>query len=66
MNERFTGRVVLVSGGNSRIGLAVAKRLASEGAQVVITGRDQTKLKSAVQEIGPNAFGIVISKGGTA
>jgi NAD(P)-dependent dehydrogenase (short-subunit alcohol dehydrogenase family) len=40
VNKSFTGRVVLVTGGNGEIGLAVAKRLASEGAQLVITGRD--------------------------
>ena len=49
MEKRFAGRVVLVTGGNSGIGLAVAKRLVSEGAQVAITGRDRVKLPTGAQ-----------------
>lgn len=52
---RFTDKVVLVTGGNSGIGLATAKRLAEEGARVLITGRDQNSLKMAVEEIGSGA-----------
>jgi NAD(P)-dependent dehydrogenase (short-subunit alcohol dehydrogenase family) len=58
MDNRFTGKVVLVTGGSSGIGFAVAKRLSCEGAQVVITGRDRAKLEKAVKDIGPSAFGI--------
>jgi NAD(P)-dependent dehydrogenase (short-subunit alcohol dehydrogenase family) len=58
MDKRFTGKVVLITGGSSGIGLAVARRLAAEGAQVVITGRNQAKLETAVKEIGPAAFAI--------
>jgi NAD(P)-dependent dehydrogenase (short-subunit alcohol dehydrogenase family) len=59
MEKRFEGKVVLITGGNSGIGLAAARRLASEGAEVVLTGRDGAKLEKAVKEIGPSAFGMV-------
>jgi NAD(P)-dependent dehydrogenase (short-subunit alcohol dehydrogenase family) len=58
MESRFAGKVMLITGGNSGIGLATAKRLATEGAEVVITGRDTAKLEAAVKEIGPSCFGI--------
>src|SRR5271163_47890 len=58
MKDRFNGKIVLVTGGNSGIGLATAKRLSSEGAQVIITGRDRAKLEAAVKEIGAGAVGI--------
>ncbi len=57
--DRFENKVVLITGGNSGIGLAAAKRVASEGGKVIVTGRDAEKLKKAVQEIGSNAQGIV-------
>jgi NAD(P)-dependent dehydrogenase (short-subunit alcohol dehydrogenase family) len=58
MESRFAGKVILITGGNSGIGLATAKRLASEKAEVVVTGRDKSKLEKAVREIGPTSFGI--------
>jgi len=57
--DRFENKVVLVTGGNSGIGLAAAKRVAEEGGTVIITGRDGEKLKKAVAEVGPQAHGIV-------
>jgi len=57
--DRFVGKVILVTGGNSGIGLATAKRLVAEGAQVIVTGRDGEKLKKAVEELGNKAEGIV-------
>lgn len=57
--DRFAGKVILVTGGNSGIGLATAQRLAEEGAQVIITGRDKEKLEKAVRELGSQAQGIV-------
>lgn len=45
--ERFEGKPVLVTGGNSGIGLATAHAFANEGARVVITGRDQSTLDRA-------------------
>lgn len=50
--NRFQGKVAVVTGGNSGIGLASAKRLHEEGARVVITGRDPATLEAAVGLIG--------------
>jgi NAD(P)-dependent dehydrogenase (short-subunit alcohol dehydrogenase family) len=53
------GKVALITGGTSGIGLAAASRLAEEGAHVFITGRSQQRLNDAVAQIGPNATGVV-------
>ncbi|EGI77468.1 SDR family NAD(P)-dependent oxidoreductase [Hylemonella gracilis] len=58
MNKQLAGKIALVTGGSSGIGLGAAKELAAQGAQVFITGRRQAELDSAVAEIGPNATGI--------
>ena len=50
-------KIALITGGNSGIGLATAKELISEGARVIITGRNQRSVESAAKEIG--ATGIV-------
>src|SRR5690349_23852058 len=52
-------KVALVTGGTSGIGLAAARRLASEGAYVFITGRSRTRLDEAVAQIGSGAEGVV-------
>lgn len=49
---RLTGKNVLITGGNSGIGLATARRFVREGAFVFITGRRQAELDKAVAEIG--------------
>ncbi len=55
---RFRDKVVLVTGGNSGIGLATAKRFVAEDANVVITGRNQETLDRAVAELGPAAVAV--------
>ena len=51
-NELFIGKKILITGGGSGIGYAMAKNLAAEGATIVISGRNEEKLKQAAQEIG--------------
>ena len=54
----LTGKVAVITGGNSGIGLATAKRFVAEGAYVFITGRRQSELDKAVAEIGKNVTSI--------
>jgi NAD(P)-dependent dehydrogenase (short-subunit alcohol dehydrogenase family) len=58
--SKLSGKIALVTGGNSGIGLATAKLFVSEGAYVYITGRDQSKLDSAVKEIGSNVTAVQV------
>jgi NAD(P)-dependent dehydrogenase (short-subunit alcohol dehydrogenase family) len=55
---KLDGKVALITGGNSGIGLATAKRFVKEGAYVYITGRTQAKLDAAVKEVGTNVTGV--------
>ena len=56
--HKLEGKVALVTGGTSGIGLATPKRFVAEGAHVFITGRRQTELDAAVEEIGKNVTGV--------
>ncbi|MGO9799718.1 MAG: SDR family oxidoreductase [Candidatus Binatus sp.] len=58
MTGKLEGKVALVTGGNSGIGLAAAKRFVAEGAHVFITGRQPAELEAAEKEIGSNVTGI--------
>jgi len=56
--SRLEGKVAVVTGGNSGIGLATAKRLQEEGAKVVISGRTKKTLDEAVKTIGNGVLAI--------
>ena len=58
MGNKLEGKIAVITGGNSGIGLATAKRFVSDGAYVFITGRRQNELDATVSEIGKNVTGI--------
>jgi NAD(P)-dependent dehydrogenase (short-subunit alcohol dehydrogenase family) len=55
---KLDGKIALITGGNSGIGLATAKRFVTEGAYVFITGRRESELAAAVREIGQDVTGV--------
>ncbi len=57
MSKSLEGKVAVVTGGTTGIGLAIAKEFAAQGAKVVVTGLEMEDLDRAVREIGPNSFG---------
>jgi NAD(P)-dependent dehydrogenase (short-subunit alcohol dehydrogenase family) len=56
--KKLEGKIALITGGNSGIGLATAKHFVGEGAYVFITGRNQSKLDAAVKGIGSNVTAV--------
>src|SRR5664279_1532308 len=58
MMRSLEGKVALVTGGNSGIGLATAREFHANGAKVVITGRDPATLESVAQELGQNVLAV--------
>jgi NAD(P)-dependent dehydrogenase (short-subunit alcohol dehydrogenase family) len=55
---KLDGKIALITGGNSGIGLATAKRFVNEGAYVFITGRRDAELAAAVKEVGHDVTGV--------
>lgn len=56
--KKLEGKIAVITGGNSGIGLATAQRFVSDGAYVFITGRRQSELDEAVKQIGTNVSGV--------
>ena len=58
MSGVLDGKVAVVTGGASGIGLAIARRFVAEGAQVIVTGRRQAQLDAAAAELGSQAVAV--------
>jgi NAD(P)-dependent dehydrogenase (short-subunit alcohol dehydrogenase family) len=56
--KKLEGKVAVITGGSSGIGLATAQRFVDEGADVFITGRRKSELDAAVKQIGKNVTGV--------
>lgn len=59
LHGQVDGKVVLVTGGSSGIGLAIAHKLAEAGAKTIICGRDEAKLLEAKKEINERGFDVI-------
>jgi len=55
---RLKNKTALITGGNSGIGLETARLFVTEGARVIVTGRNQATLDAAAKELGPNAIAV--------
>ena len=56
--KKLDGKIALITGGSSGIGLATAKRFVAEGAYVFITGRREAELAESVRQVGKNLTGV--------
>jgi NADP-dependent 3-hydroxy acid dehydrogenase YdfG len=61
MSQKLAGKVAVITGGSSGIGLATAKRFVEEGAYVFITGRRQSELDKAKASIGKNVTTVQLA-----
>ncbi|GAA1309849.1 SDR family oxidoreductase [Saccharothrix xinjiangensis] len=66
MSGLLDGKVAVVTGGTSGIGLAIARRFVAEGAQVFVTGRRQAQIDAAAAELGPQAVAVRCDVGNLA
>ncbi len=66
MSQKLAGKIALVTGGNSGIGLAAALAFAREGARVVVTGRDQATLDKTAAQLGENVIAVRSDAGNVA
>jgi NAD(P)-dependent dehydrogenase (short-subunit alcohol dehydrogenase family) len=57
--KKLQGKVAVITGGTSGLGLATAKRFVAEGAQVFVTGRRQDAIDAAVKDIGGTVTGVL-------
>jgi NAD(P)-dependent dehydrogenase (short-subunit alcohol dehydrogenase family) len=58
ITKRLEGKIAVITGGSSGIGLATAQRFVDEGAFVFITGRRQSEVDKAIKDIGRNITGV--------
>jgi NAD(P)-dependent dehydrogenase (short-subunit alcohol dehydrogenase family) len=56
--SKLDGKIALITGGTTGLGFATAERFLSEGAEVIITGRRQAELDSAVKRLGKKVLGV--------
>jgi len=54
--DKLKGKIAVITGGNSGIGLATAKEFAEQGAKIVVSGRDQKTLDEVAKQLGPDAL----------
>jgi NAD(P)-dependent dehydrogenase (short-subunit alcohol dehydrogenase family) len=58
ITKRLEGKIAVITGGSSGVGLATAQRFVQEGAYVFITGRRQSEVDKATKQIGKNVTGV--------
>lgn len=65
MTKRLSNKTALITGGNSGMGYSTAETFIANGAKVIITGRNENKLKEAVSKLGSQSSYIVADSGNT-